>query len=375
MTSPVVISAHTPRHSGPDCGFNSPMQAMAILPRMHIPQYWAQVRLRHQTGIRHGASVQRWGWSDNSQMDAEAHARQRAQQALDALLSAGSARPLDAGFERMEWRGEYGLNGATPIREEVLERRGETVMTRNSYGAHCLNTEQVAIADVDFPATKPGPGFPVKSLVLLAIALPWLWLTPLAWSAVLLALMVVTAMTGLFFISQLKKWLAWRQRQQSEQGAASAADQAMARVQQTASKHPDWGLRIYRTPKGLRIIVTHATWDYQAPEVQILFKELGVDPLYAMLCERQQCFRARASAKPWRMGMSGLSSTERRWPLPPEHLQARRQWTLEYERKATQFAACQFLEQLGNPVLCVQAQSFVQWHDTACKAQSSLPLA
>ncbi|MEG0677940.1 MAG: hypothetical protein RR473_14990, partial [Comamonas sp.] len=61
---------------------------------MHIPQYWAQVRLRHQTGIRHGASVQRWGWSDNSQMDAEIHARQRAQQALDALLSAGSARPL-----------------------------------------------------------------------------------------------------------------------------------------------------------------------------------------------------------------------------------------------------------------------------------------
>ena len=51
---------------------------------------------------------------------------------LDAVLAAPTQRHLDAGFERMEWRGEYGLEGGTPIREEVLERRDESVMTRNS---------------------------------------------------------------------------------------------------------------------------------------------------------------------------------------------------------------------------------------------------
>ena len=116
---------------------------------MHIPQYWAQARLRHATGQRHGATVQRWGWSDHSQQEAQNHAQQRAQQALDAVLAAPMQRQLDAGFERMEWRTEYGLEGGTPIREEVLERRDESVMTRNSYGAHCLNTENVAIADID----------------------------------------------------------------------------------------------------------------------------------------------------------------------------------------------------------------------------------
>ncbi len=121
---------------------------------MHIPQYWAQARLRHATGQRHGATVQRWGWSDHSQQEADNHAQQRAQQALDAVLAAPTQRHLDAGFERMEWRGEYGLEGGTPIREEVLERRDESVMTRNSYGAHCLNTENVAIADIDFPLQK-----------------------------------------------------------------------------------------------------------------------------------------------------------------------------------------------------------------------------
>ena len=53
---------------------------------MHIPRYWAQARLRHDTGLRHGATVQRWGWSDDSPADADAHARSRAQAALDALL-------------------------------------------------------------------------------------------------------------------------------------------------------------------------------------------------------------------------------------------------------------------------------------------------
>ena len=55
---------------------------------MHIPQYWAQARLRHATGQRHGATVQRWGWSDHSQQEADNHAQQRAQQALDAVLAA-----------------------------------------------------------------------------------------------------------------------------------------------------------------------------------------------------------------------------------------------------------------------------------------------
>ena len=103
---------------------------------MQIPQYWAQKRMRHQSGIRHGISVQRWGWSDLSESDAEIHAEQRAQQALEAVLNGQQ----ELHFERMEWQSEYGLGGSTPIREEILERRGQAVLTRNSYARHCLNT-------------------------------------------------------------------------------------------------------------------------------------------------------------------------------------------------------------------------------------------
>lgn len=342
---------------------------------MHIPQYWAQARLRHATGQRHGATVQRWGWSNHSQQDAENHAQQRAQEALDAVLVAPTQRHLDGQFERMEWQGEYGLDGSTPIREEVLERRGASVMTRNSYGAQCLNTEHVAIADMDFPGGQKPPRFPVISALLLALALPWLWVTPLHWNLGLAVLMLLIASIGLTFWSGLSKWLHGRQQLRAETEKASPAQKALTKVRAFAAEHPDWGLRVYETPKGLRVIVTHATLAPDAPETQTLFNRLEVDPLYAMLCARQQCFRARVSGKPWRMDLNGLSTQERRWPLPVAYQVARRQWIDAYEARSAQFAACRFMDELGPSPQCPEARAFVAWHDEACKAHSALRLA
>ena len=342
---------------------------------MHIPQYWAQARLRHATGQRHGATVQRWGWSDHSQQEAENHAQQRAQEALDAVLAAPTQRHLDAGFERMEWRGEYGLEGGTPIREEVLERRDESVMTRNSYGAHCLNTENVAIADIDFPRQKKPARFPVISSLLLALALPWLWVTPLTWSLGAALLMLLVASVGLVFWSGLKQWLHARQTRRAEALQPSPIDAALAKVQAFAAGHPNWGLRVYETPKGLRVIVTHTEFSPSCSEVQKLFQLLEVDPLYAMLCHQQQCFRARVSGKPWRMGLNGLSTQERRWPQPEASQAARQQWVSAYEAKSARFAACRFIDQLGATTLCSAAQTFVIWHDESSKAHSTLELA
>ena len=340
---------------------------------MQIPRYWAQARLRQETSKTHGATVQRWGWSDISQAEAEAHAQQRAQQALDDVLKAPVQRHLAPDFERMEWANEYSLFAPTPIREEILEQRGETVMTRNSYGAHCLNTDKVAIADLDYPRESDAPGFPWIVLLILLSALPWLWIEPISWNGHQIALIFIIACMGLLFRARLKRWYSARQAKQ--QSPSTAADRAMARVLQVQARYPDWGLRLYQTPKGLRIIVTHASWDWQAPQVQALFQEMGVDPVYALLCEKQQCFRARVTGKPWRMGMSGLSTQERHWPVKPQHQPGRHEWSQYYDEEAQQFAACRFLQQLGPSTFCAEAQAFVLWHDSASKALTQLPLA
>ena len=339
---------------------------------MQIPQYWAQVRLRHEIRSRNSVTVQRWGWSDISQQHAQEHAQKRAEQALDAAINAPKENLEYYRFPRMEWRGEYGLDGATPIREQVLERRGNTALTRNSYGAHCLNIEDVAIADVDYPSPAKTASLPWLSCLLLIAALAYISSQPAVWNNRMWAFILMTAMLGLYCLGSLQQWMKSR--------AASAQtipphQTALADIEQFSAQHPDWGLRVYQTPKGLRVIVTHMPMTSNAPEVRTLFDGLKVDPLYSLLCDKQQCFRARVTGKPWRMGMSGLSSMDRRWPVDPAHASSRQQWSTEYDLEAEKYAACHHLTHLGNPSVCAEAQEFIRWHDTASKAQTSLPLA
>ncbi|MGE8494252.1 hypothetical protein [Comamonas sp. JNW] len=337
---------------------------------MQIPRYWAQARLRHETSPRHGATVQRWGWSDQSPDAAQAHAQQRAQAALDQVLSAPQARNLDARFQRMERLGEYGLNDQTPIREEILGQRGRAVMTRNSYGAHCLNTPDVAIADMDFPP-QPKPPSAAPLLIAAFFALAACFVIFAQGGA--LPAMVVLAGTVVVMALWLRRLLNARQKQA---GSADPRQLALERVTAFSQQHPDWGLRVYSTPKGLRIIVTHEAMAPTDGAVQNLFAALQVDPIYQRLCLQQQCFRARVTGKPWRMGMSGPSPQVRRWPVAANQLAARADWTHVYDKQAAQYSACRFVAQLGQARIAMDIQALVDWHDEACRAEESqLPLA
>ena len=337
---------------------------------MHIPRFWAQARLRHDTGLRHGATVQRWGWSNDSQAAAEAHARERAQTALDDLLAAPQKRHLDAGFRRLEHLNDYGINGETPIREEILKQRGDIVMTRNSYGAHCLNTPNVAIADVDtVPERRPTKQiFPIFSLGFTVVPLALLLLQPNALSPQYLLSWIWIIASALMFARNLRRWLGTRTATTTAPDLEKAA---VERVTAFSEQHPDWGLRVYKTPKGLRVIVTHQPMLPTAAEVQQLFGALQVDPLYARLCLQQQCFRARVTAKPWRIGINGASPQVRRWPVAEGYEAQRAEWNRHYDTSAADFSACQFIAQLGQQGISADAQALVDWHDIACRAHDT----
>lgn len=107
---------------------------------MIVPQYWAEARVQQLEPRQ--ITVRRSGWSDISQEEAQAHAEARAREALERIAS-GEA------LSRREPRVPYNGAEGVPIREEILERHGETIITRNVYGARCLNTPDVAFADVD----------------------------------------------------------------------------------------------------------------------------------------------------------------------------------------------------------------------------------
>ncbi|HNB89667.1 MAG TPA: hypothetical protein PLP91_04700, partial [Plasticicumulans sp.] len=107
---------------------------------MIVPAYWAEAR-RQQRKEGRQITVRRYGWSDASQADAQQHAETRAGEALQRLLA---GERLDRREPKQPYNGADGL----PIREEIVERHGTAVVTRNSYGARCLNVPDVLFADI-----------------------------------------------------------------------------------------------------------------------------------------------------------------------------------------------------------------------------------
>ena len=85
--------------------------------------------------------------------------------------------------------------------------------------------------------------------------------------------------------------------------AGGLEQMARRRIAEFLKAHPEWHLRLYRTPAGLRVLAVHELFEPTSTAVQEFFQTLGVDPIFARMCLRQQCFRARVSPKPWRIGI------------------------------------------------------------------------
>ena len=325
---------------------------------MIIPQYWAEGRARNRSEGRQ-VTVRRFGWSQTSQEEAQANAEQRAAEALQRVLAGEK-------LARREPKVPYNGAEGVPIREEVVERHGEVVITRNAYGARCLNTPNVLFADIDFAAETPVRLIFATMAGLVALAV----LIGLRLDS--FGLLAVLVLCALFGANSLTGWL-YRLRLRFDGGAERLARK---RVLRFLAAHPDWGLRLYRTPAGLRVLATHRTFAPDDPEVARCFAAVGADPHYVRMCLRQQCFRARVSAKPWRIGIDQhLRPRPGVWPVAAERLAQRREWVARYETAAGDYAACAFIEALGNAVVAPAVAEVQHLHDALCGSASGRPLA
>jgi len=126
----------------------------------------------------------------------------------------------------------------------------------------------------------------------------------------------------------------------------------------------------------MRLMATHRLFDPHDPEVKALFSALEVDPIYARLCARQNCFRARLSAEPWRIGIrQTMPPRSGVWPVADKHLPARKAWIAEYERTAAGFSACRYVMNIGSGVVQSKCAAVIELHDESTRAHSNLPIA
>lgn len=320
---------------------------------MIIPDHWAEARRQHRARGRQ-VTVRRLGWSLSSEADAQAMAERRAEEALQQIL----AGEPQARYER---RAAYNGAAGVPIREEVLARHGEAVITRNAYGAHCLNTPSALFADIDF-SDAPRGRYTLAVIALMtvvSVALGLLQGGRFGFVLWLLSLISAHAIVG------------WAQRLVVlARGGHEAL--AMRRIRRFLASRPAWCLRVYRTPGGLRLLATHAPFQASSAEVSDFFAAVGADPLYVRMCQHQQCFRARLTAKPWRIGISGhMRPRPGLWPVHPSRLPLRQQWVAAYEQAAAGFAACRFVTSLGSGVVHPELQAVLALHDREARADAS----
>ena len=325
---------------------------------MMVPQYWAEGRIQKRVDGRQ-VTVRRFGWSDSSQQDAQAKADARTQEAFQRIAA---GEPL----ERREAKAAYNGSEGVPIREEIVSRHGEAIVTRNLYGARCLNTPNVLFADIDF-GKGPGVGLWAGGTALMLIGAWFIGLTQRSWTYGLMAGALAFLLGGpvAAILNRLRSL-----------AAGGEERRATARLARFVQQHPQWSLRLYRTPAGLRVMAVHRTFDPSEAEVADCFRAWGTDPIYVRMCQNQCCFRARVSPKPWRIGVDNhIRPRPGVWPVNPASLPERTRWIEAYERMARDHASCRFVAAMGSTVLDPTAATVRQLHDELCQANTSLPIA
>jgi len=203
------------------------------------------------------------------------------------------------------------------IREEVLRSVGPSaVLTRNRYGAEVLNCPETVILDIDRPPKgfldffrRPGSVEQIRERIVLHIK-------------------------------------------------ASVESRRLGIL----------GARIYHTPNGVRAILRTAVTDPRSREMRSLMKALKVDRLYALLSQRQGCYRARLTAKPSRIGLKSLGQ---KWPIADDAVAARADWVAQYTTACRRFAACRFDSAVGD----APSSPVIALHDELSGALGTLPLA
>lgn len=318
---------------------------------MIVPDYWAEARKQHKAAGKQ-VTVRRFGWSEESVADALANAEARADEALRRIVAGDK---LDKREPKVPYNGAAGV----PIREEVLARQGEQVITRNAYGAHCLNSPNALFADIDFnPESSLKPAFlNFAFLALVAAITGWVLRS---WGATFGLLFA--SLVGAAPLARLVVRLAIAARGGSERIAREKLVTFLAR-------NPSWNVRLYRTPAGYRLLATHQPFQAVSSEVQEFFAAVEADPIYVRMCANQQCFRARLTAKPWRIGISAhMRPRPGVWPVRPERLAVRNEWLMAYEAKAASFSACRYIESLGSGVVHASLQEVVELHDRESRA-------
>jgi len=279
----------------------------------------------------------------------------------DTLRAAEKNLPeLSDYLKRDELRDVHYYESKEPIIEIVVQQFDNASITRNRYGALVLNAPNVFFGDVDLnfgyssldsllsahrilnpepisPDKNEQPGDVVKGKVATLKARKLQWEGP-----------------------ERKEWaqevLVRYKKEREEQ-----QNKVFPVFAEFHQRYPELAFRVYETAAGYRMVVTNKTMDPRSEESGEWHKALKGDKLYARLCERQKCYRARLTPKPWRL--LHFESPD----LLPDGWQGEATdlvgWLENYEKKSKGVAVCRLLESYGDGSISEDVAKVLKIHD------------
>ena len=289
---------------------------------MELPQHWVTAEGYSRHLGSGGGMLTVWGWSTQSPTDAARVAEERLVQALERVAREGGLPPGHGYYPRMPLR--------EPVLEEVEAASGAVlgVVTRNRMGCEVPCTDLLFIADVDVPGledTTARGGRPRDG-------------SGAAGDGGSLPRRRPRTGVGGFLRRLLWGDPAPTPMTPGEVADDEAADPAPASPRpggtsvaeclaceplwEFARRHPELGVRVYRTAAGLRVIVTGVAASPGSDRARALLTELGSDPLYVDLCATHDSYRARLTPKPFRVGVRALPVP---WPYADDGARGRYQ--------------------------------------------------
>ena len=181
---------------------------------------------------------------------------------------------------------------STLLLEPVLQQiDADNVITRNRYGVQVLNSTSLCFVDVDY--------FPLS-----------------VWESLL----------GLL-------------------GKKTTPEEKLLQVLRNLCAADDsLGARLYRTHHGWRVMLTGSELAPDSPRMHAICRALHADPLYESLCSRQQCWRARLTPKPYRVGVPGYPR-----PVDSESVNTpeAQDWLQRYESACQGKVVCRLVDVVG----------------------------
>lgn len=131
----------------------------------------------------------------------------------------------------------------------------------------------------------------------------------------------------------------------------------------------DTSWRIYETCKGIRMIVAGQYISPASSFFAQFSREINADPLYTLLCTKQNCYRARLTPKPHRLNIDRLKFV---CPLPEDIDSKYAEWLANYQEQSKNYAVCRLIETLG---ATVDEDPIIEFHDRVCCSNMHLSLA